>query len=184
MAPDWTQLLAQTRPGMVKIGSGGSLGDAQHFSDLRMFESFDVMKDDHGALPFAQRGQCLSQPAAQFVRFAGIAKRRCDGVGECVRVAHLLASRYVQRGVGDDAMEPGAERLIGQEAVEGAIRMEESLLYRVFRVFVREHDRARNSVGTALMQAHEIRERFRLSALRGDNERMLAFPRRVTRHGA
>jgi hypothetical protein len=74
MAPDWTQLLAQTRPGMVEIGPGRSFWNAQHAPDLRMLESFDVMEDDHGALPFAQRGQCLTQPAAEFIGFARVAK--------------------------------------------------------------------------------------------------------------
>jgi hypothetical protein len=81
VAPDWTQFLAQSRPCVVEIGSRCPFRDTEHLADLRVLESFDVMQDDHGALPFAQRGQCVAQPAPQLIRFAGIAERRCDRVG-------------------------------------------------------------------------------------------------------
>jgi hypothetical protein len=60
MAPDGTQLLAQARPSVVEIGASGPFRDAEHPPDLRVLESFDVMQDDHGALPFAQRGQGMA----------------------------------------------------------------------------------------------------------------------------
>lgn len=184
MAPDWTQFLAQARPGVVEIGPRGSLGDAEHASDFRVLESFDVVQDDDGALPFAQRGQCMAQTPPQLVRFTWIAKWRSDGVGECIGIANLLAARDIERGVRHDAMQPRAERLVRQEAIERAIGVEEPFLHRILRVFVREHDRAGNRIRSPLVQLYQLSKRLGLSALRGDNERLLAFARRVTRHGA
>ncbi len=184
MAPDWTQFLAQTRPGVVEIGPRGSLRDPEHAPDFRVLESFDVVQDDHGTLPLAQRGQGVTQTAPQFVRLTRIAKRRRDRVGEGIGVANLLAARDVQRGVRHDAMQPRAERLVRQEAIERAIRVEEPLLHRILRVLVREHDGAGNRVRAPLVQAHELSERLGLTALRRDDQGLLAFTRRVTRHGA
>jgi hypothetical protein len=184
MAPDWTQFLAQTRPGVVKIGPGCPFGDAEHAPDLGMFESFDVMQDDYGALPFAQCGQRLPQPTPQFIRLAGIAEWRSDRVGEGIRIADFLAPRDVERCIRDDAMQPGPEGLIRQEAVEGAIRVEEPLLNRIFRVLVGEHDGTRHRVRPPLVQPHQLRERLRFAALRRDNKRVLALAGRVVRHGA
>ena len=184
MAPDWTQFLAQTRPGVVKIGPGCPFGDAEHAPDLGMFESFDVMQDDHGTLPFAQGGQCLPQPASQFIRLPGIAEWRRDRIGECIGVTHLLPACDIECRVGDDAMQPCPECLVWQEAIEGTVCMEESFLYRVFRVLVRQDNGTRHRIGPPLVQANQVRERLRFAALSGDHQRVLALTRRVTGHGA
>lgn len=168
----------------MEVGSRGPFRDPEHAPDLRVLESFDVMQDDHGTLPFAQCGQGLTQPATQFIRLAGIAERRCDRIGQGVGIAHFLSARDVERGVGHDAMQPRPERLIWQEAVERSVGMEESLLNRVLGILVREDNGARHRIGSPLMQANQFRKRLRFAALRGDNQRMLALARRVTRHGA
>ena len=49
-------------------------------------------------------------------RIAHRARRR-DRLGQLVRVAHLAAARDVECRVGDDAVQPGAERLLGPEPV-------------------------------------------------------------------
>ena len=184
MAPDWPQFLAQARPGVVEIGPRGSLRDPEHAPDFRVLESFDVVQDDDGALPFAQRGQCLAQTPPQLVRLTRIAEWRSDRVGECIGIANLLAARDIECGIRHDAMKPRAERLVRQEAIERPIGVKETFLHRIFRVFVREHDGAGNRIRAPLVQAHQLSERLGLTALRGDNERLLAFARRVTRHGA
>jgi hypothetical protein len=53
LTPDAAELLPQPRAGMVQIRPGRPLGNTEHATDLRMLESFDVVQDDHGALPLA-----------------------------------------------------------------------------------------------------------------------------------
>src|SRR5262249_9770658 len=91
-----------------------------------------------------------------------------------VRIADLAPPHQVQRRVGHDAVQPRAERLIGKKAVERLEGVEETLLNRVLRVLVREHDRATDGVRPTLMQSHELRECFTLSALRRDDQRLLS----------
>ena len=45
---------------MVQIGSRSPLGDAEHRTDLAMSESFDIVQDDHGALPVGEAGERLA----------------------------------------------------------------------------------------------------------------------------
>jgi hypothetical protein len=62
--------------------------------------------------------------------------------------------------------------------------VQEPFLYRVFGVFVREHDGACYRVGPPLMQPNQLRKRFRLAALCGNHQRVLALTRRFSSHEA
>ena len=103
---------------------------------------------------------------------------------ERVSVAHLFPARDVERCVGDDTMQPGAERLIRQEPIERTVCMEKSFLHGVLRVLVREHDGASDRIGSSLVKPDEVRKRLRLPTLSGDDQRVLTLARRVTSHGA
>jgi hypothetical protein len=81
-------------------------------------------------------------------------------------------------------VQPGAERLVGEESIERSIGMEEAFLHGILGVFVREHDGTRDRVGATLVDPHQVGERLRLTALRRDDQRVLALARRVSRHGA
>lgn len=168
----------------MEVGSRGALGNAEHATDLGMLESFDVVQDDDGALPFAQRRQCLTKTTTQLIRFTGIAKWRCNRIGEGVGVTDLLASGDVERGIRHDPVEPGTKRLVREEPIERSIGMEEAFLHGILGVFVREDDGARHGICATLVQPHQFRERLGLTALRRDDQGMLALARRVTRHGA
>jgi hypothetical protein len=58
--------------------------------------------------------------------------------------------------------------------------VEESFLYCVFRVLVREHDGASDSVRTPLVSSHQLRKRLGFPTLSSDHQCLLALARRVT----
>ena len=58
----------------------------------------------------------------------------------------------IERGVRHDPVEPRPERLVGTKPVERAVCVEKPFLHRVFRVFMREHDRAGDAVSPPLVQ--------------------------------
>ena len=114
----------------MEIRARGPFRDVEQLPDLRMFESFDVVEHDHRALPRGERLQGLREPRPQFAGLGGIPERRGDRLGEFVGVAHLAAARDVERGVGDDPVQPGTERLVRQEPVDRLERVEERLIVR------------------------------------------------------
>lgn len=77
-------------------------------------------------------------------------------VDQFVGVPHFPPAREIQRGIADDAVQPGAERLIGPEATQRPMRMEKTFLHRVFGVFVREQDSARHCIRALLMPPDEL----------------------------
>lgn len=153
----------------MEIGTGGAFGDAERSPDLPMGESFNVVQDDHGALPVSEVEQCLSEPLAQLARLRGIAEWERDVLGQLVGIAHLPPAHEIERGVRHDPVEPRPEWLIGTKPVERAVRVEEPLLHRILSVFVREHDGADDTVRTALVHPDERREGLVRSALRRDD---------------
>ena len=69
--------------------------------------------------------------------------------------SHLPATCYVERRVGDNAIDPCLETLAGIESFDCLPRSNESLLDRVFRVLVDRYDRSCNEVRTSLMQTNQ-----------------------------
>jgi hypothetical protein len=99
-----------------------------------------------------------------------------------VRIANLAAARDVERRVRYDSMKPRAKRLIRQEPVKGAVRVQKCLLHCVFRVLVIHDDRTRHRVCTTFMRAHEFGKRFAFPSLRREHQR--AFVGRTFSHDA
>ena len=153
----------------MKIGPSGPFGNTERASDLAMSEAFHVVQDDHRALPVGEVRERLLEPLAQLARLRGIAEGDRDVLGQLVGVADLPSAHQIERRIRHDPVEPRPEWLIGTKPVERAVRVEESLLHRVFSVFVREHDGADDTVRTALVQPDEGREGIVRSALRRDD---------------
>ena len=116
------------------------------------------------------------EPPPELIGFPRVAKRRRDRVRQRIGVAHLLAARDVERGIGHDPVQPRAERLIRQEPVERPKRVQEPFLNRILGILVREHDRPRHRVRPPLVKTHERGKRFRIALLRGDDKRLLLRP--------
>ena len=72
--------------------------------------------------------------------------------------SHLPATCYVERRVGDNAIDPCLETLAGIESFDCLPRPHESFLDRVFCVLVDRYDRSCNEIRAPLMQANEARE--------------------------
>ena len=153
----------------MKIGPSGPFGNTERASDLAMSEAFHVVKDDHRALPVGEVRERLLEPLAQLARLRGIAEGDRDVLRQLVGVADLPSAHQIERRIRHDPVEPRPEWLIGTKPVERAVRVEESLLHRVFSVFVREHDGADDTVRTALVHPDEGREGVVRSALRRDD---------------
>src|SRR5204863_5970083 len=112
----------------------------------------------------------------------GIAERQRQRIRQLVRIPYLATPDEIQRRVGDDAVEPRAERLIRPEAIQRAEGVQKSFLYGILGILMGEHDRARHGVRPTLMPPHELTERPFVSALRGDDEVAFAGPRAIISH--
>jgi hypothetical protein len=154
---------------MVKIGSSGPFGNTERAPDLTVGEAFNVMQDDHGALAVSEVCERLLEPLAQLARLRGIAEGESDVVWQLIGVADLPSAHQIERRIRHDPVQPRPEWLVGAKPVERAVGVEESLLHRVFRVLVREHDSADDAVGTALVQPDERREGVVRPTLRRDD---------------
>ena len=154
---------------MVKIGPSGPFGNTERASDLAMSEAFHVVQDDHRALPVGEVRERLLEPLAQLPRLRGIAEGDRDVLRQFVGVADLPAAHEIERRIRHDPVQPRPEWLVGAKPVERSVRVEETLLHRIFSVFVREHDGADDTVRTALVQPDEGREGIVRSALRRDD---------------
>ncbi len=151
---------------MVKIGSSGPFRNTERTTDLAMSEAFHVVQDDHRALPVGEVRERLLEPLAQLPRLRGIAEGDRDVLRQLVGVTDLPSAHQIERRIRHDPVQPRPEWLIGAKPVERAVRVEESLLHRIFSVFVREHDGADDTVRTALVQPDERREGIVRTALR------------------
>jgi hypothetical protein len=155
---------------MVKIGSSGSFGNTERAADLTVGEAFNIVQDDHGTLPVSEVRERLLEPLAQLARLRRIAEGKRDVVRQLVGIADLPSAHEIERRIRHDPVEPRPEWLIGAKPVERAVGMEEPLLDRVFRVLVREHDGANDTVRAALVQPDERREGVVRSTLRRDDD--------------
>ncbi len=72
--------------------------------------------------------------------------------------AHLPASCQIERGVGDDPIEPGTKCLTGVEPIERLKCANESILHCVLSVFMDGDDSPSHEVRASLVQAHQARE--------------------------
>jgi hypothetical protein len=163
--------IAKASPRIVQVRTRRPFRDTEHGADLGVLEPFNVVQNDHRALPGGQVGERGVEPCPQIFRFRRIAERRRNGFGEFLRFANLSAARQIERCVGDDAVEPGPECLVGPEAIKRAIGVQECFLYGVFCVLVVEHDTAGNGVRPPLMALNQPAERVIIPTLGGDDPR-------------
>ena len=160
---------------MVKIRARRSFGNPEHASDLPVRETFHVVQDDHRPLTLRELSEPGDQSASQLIVRCRIPHRKRHVLRKGVGVAHLAAATDVQRRVGHDPVQPGTECLLGAEAVERSVRVEESLLYRIFRVFVRRGYGTSDGVCSTLVKPYQRRERAIVAVLGGQHEIALAL---------
>ena len=124
------------------------------------------------------------QTTAEVGHLAGIARAGGQIVGQLVGFAYAAAPSEIERGVGDDPVQPGAERLADEKAVEGAIGMQEPFLHGVFGVLVVGRDGAGHRIRPPLVRANQLAERVGTALLGGRDQEMLVMrsERRITRH--
>ena len=110
------------------------LGAEAHFlADLLVGEPGEALQDQGPALVFGQGVQELLQPAAQFLLLQ-VLEGRGPGIGRAgstLLVQGFLGvppPQEVQAVVGGDAVEPGAHRRLGLEAVGVLVDLEKDLL--------------------------------------------------------
>lgn len=163
----------------MKVGTSGSLGNAEDLADLRMLESFHIVQDDNRALSFSERFQGARQTTSQFVGFRRVAERRCDRLGERIGIADFLSSRDVERGIGNNAVQPRRERLIGKETIKRTKGMQETFLHSVLCILVREYDRSSHGIRPTLMCVHQRGKCIGVAALRGDHQAVFALAFRL-----
>lgn len=156
---------------MVEIRTGRTLRDPKHGANFSVCKPFQIVQDDHRSLSVGELGQREVQAPSQLVRLPRIPEWHGNRVRQLVRVADFPPPHQIERRIGHDAVQPGAERLIGKETVQRFEGVKKALLNRVLRVFVREHDRATHGIGSTLVLAHERSEGFAVSALSGDYKR-------------
>ncbi len=166
----------------MQIGSCGAFGDIQHLSDFCVLISFHVVQHDDGALSSRKGVERHRESLPQFAIFGGVSKWRGHGLREFVGVANFATTRDIECRVSDDAMQPRPKCLIGEEASNRAIRVQKCFLHRIFRVLVINHDCASHRIRTPLVATDEFGKRCFLSALGGEDERLLI--RRPFSHGA
>jgi hypothetical protein len=145
---------------MVEVGARGSAWNPKHLADLDVSETFDVMKHDHRPCSLGKLCQRIRQPRLELRILRGIPKGRLEGVTQLLSRPDFSATDHVQRSVRNDAVEPRREPLRRIEPVDCAPGPDESLLDRIFRIFVNSHDRPCYEVRAPLMHADKPREGF------------------------
>ncbi len=95
------------------------------------------------------------EPLSQLTAFRRIAESGRNRVGDLLRIPYLPAAGQIERRIGDDSIEPRAENLRRVEPVKRLMRAQESFLHRIFRVLVRQDDRACHYVRATLMKTYE-----------------------------
>ena len=157
----------------MKIGTSGAFGNPERSPDLPVGEAFHVVQDDHGALPVSEMPERFREPLTQLARLRRIAKRDRDVVRQLVGISDLPPAHQIERGIRHDPVQPRPEWLVGAKPVERAVRVKESFLHRVLCVLVRQHDRANDTIGPALVQPDERGKRLIRPVLRRDDDRTL-----------
>ena len=128
------------------------------------------MQNDHCARTIRKLGECGFQPLPQLAAFSRIAEGTRHGVRELLRVPYFTAPSKIESCVGDNAIQPGAECLRRIEPIQRLMRAQKSVLHRIFGIFVRQHDRARDSVRSSLMLPNESGETPIVTCLGKANE--------------
>ena len=164
---------------MMQVRSCRTFRYSKSLANLCMRESFYIMQYQHRSHPFRKLGQCFAQPSPQLVSLSGIPKTTCQRLVQLIGGPHLSPASQIQRGVRDDAVEPGSERLIQIETVQRLVRPHERFLNRILRVFVYRDDRPGDSVSALRMQMNEYSKRPLIASLGGRGQSPLI--RRITR---
>ncbi len=140
---------------MVQIRASGSARYTQHLANLRVGKALDIMQDYHRTRTIRKLRQRRLEPLPQLAAFRRIAESSWKRFRELLRIPYLSAPGQIERRIRDDSIEPCPESLRGVEPVKRLMRPQESLLHRIFGVFVSHDYRASHDVRAALMKTHE-----------------------------
>ena len=113
------------------------------------------MQDYYSPRTIRKLRQRRIEPLSQLTAFRRIAESGRNRVGDLLRIPYLPAAGQIERRIGDDSIEPRAENLRRVEPVKGLMRAQESFLHRIFRVLMRQDDRACHYVRATLMKTYE-----------------------------
>jgi hypothetical protein len=116
------------------------------------------MQDYYGPRAIRKLCQRRIEPLSQLTTFRRIAESGRNRVGDLLRISYLPAAGQIERRIGDDSIEPRAENLRRVEPVERLMRAQKSLLHGIFRVLVRQDDRACYYVRAPLMKTYKPRK--------------------------
>ncbi len=140
---------------MVQIRPGSPTRYTQHLSNFRVRKALDIMEDNHRARTIGKLGKRGLQPLPQLVTLGWIAKRSRHRIRQLLRVPHLTTTGQIESCVCDDAIQPGSECLRRIEPIQRLMRPQKSFLHRIFRILVRQDDRARYRIRPSLMQSNK-----------------------------
>ena len=160
-------LLAQTSTSAVKTDFGCADRDAELRSDGFVRKVVDVAKHDHGPEPGRKLPDRLIELLAQ-VSSLGAHDRVAVGMSiddSCVVdelfVAMTTASAQMRRGgVGNDAIQPGAEARIAPEAADAAVGPQIGVLHHVSCVFLVPGESNGKTERVAVGETNQLVERF------------------------
>jgi hypothetical protein len=136
-----------------------------------MPEAFHVMQEDDGSLARCKLRQSQSEASAQISGLPRIAELRRQTLRQLVRVSDLATARNVERRIGYYTVQPGSKRLIWPETIQRTIRVQKSLLHRIFGILVSRNDGPGDRIRAPLVRANQRPESRGITALRRPNER-------------
>src|SRR4029079_1882284 len=157
-SPPGPKQFAQPLPRVVQIRARSATRYTQHLSNLGVRKALDVMQDYYRPRPFREPCHCGLEPLPQLPAFRRVPECRWHRIRELLRISDLPSPRQIERRIGNDPVQPGAEGLGRIEPVQRLVRAQKSVLDRVLGVLVRENDRPRHNVGASLVQTHEAGE--------------------------
>lgn len=140
---------------MVQIRASRSARDPQHLSNLCVRKALNIMHHYHRPRPRLKLRQGSLEPLFQLTALRRIVERGRNRFRELFGGTDLLAPSQIEGRIGDDPIEPRAERLSRVEPFEGLVRAQESVLNRVFSVLMRHDDRPRHYIRASLVQTHK-----------------------------
>ncbi len=120
-----------------------------------MRKALDIMQDYYGPRAIRKLRQRRIEPLSQLTTLRRIPESGRNRVGDLLRISYLPAAGQIERRIGDDSIEPCAENLRRVEPVERLMRAQESFLHCIFRVLMRQDDRACHYVRATLMKTYE-----------------------------
>ena len=113
------------------------------------------MQDYHGPRTIRKLSQRILEPLSQLAALRRIPEGSRHRFVELFRVSDFASPCQIERRVGDDPIEPGAESLSGVEPIQRLVRPQKPFLHSVFGILMRQNDRPRHYVRTSLVQTHE-----------------------------